>query len=79
MAGNRPRPLGQGVQWSLCGRVLVVDDGTRRIAIVCLDLMALPAEQVAKLRTRLAALGGLDPGNIIVACTHTHRAPRPAT
>src|SRR3954452_5109538 len=75
MAGNRPWPQGHGVKWSLRGCVFVVDDGANRIAIICLDLMALPADRVGELRTRLAGPGGLDPTHILIACTHTHRAP----
>src|SRR5215207_5536453 len=75
MAGNRPWPRPTGVVWPLYGRVLVMDDGTQRAAIVCLDLLALPAAEAAMLRTRLAAVGSLAPDAILVACSHTHRAP----
>jgi hypothetical protein len=75
MAGMPGSPRGQGVEWPLRGRVLVADDGARRIAIVCLDLLALPTNRVAELRIRLAERGGLDPGAILITCSHTHRAP----
>jgi hypothetical protein len=75
MAGNRPWPRPSGVTWPLQGRVLLADDGAARVAIVCLDLLALPAAEVATLRARLAAVGGLAPEAILVACSHTHRAP----
>src|SRR5215213_8849397 len=72
MPGSR---RGEGVQWPLRSRVFLVDDGHHRIAIVSLDLIALVAEHVAELRQRLADLVKLDPENILVACSHTHRAP----
>ena len=75
MAGNAPWPPASGVTWPLHGRVMLADDGSARVAIVCLDLMALPASEVAILRSRLAVVGGLAPAAILVACTHTHRAP----
>ncbi len=75
MVGMPGSPRGEGVQWPLHGRVFLVDDGKRRAAVVCLDLMALVSEYVAELRERLAVPGNLDPENIIVACSHTHRAP----
>ncbi len=75
LAGNAPYPRAEGVAEPLRARVLLADDGARRGAIVCLDLMALPAAEVATLRDRLAAAGGLDPAAILVACSHTHRAP----
>lgn len=74
-AGTPPFPPAAGVAGPLHGRVLVADDGARRVAIVCLDLMVLSADEVAVLRGRLAASGGLDPGAILVACSHTHAAP----
>src|SRR5688572_12561819 len=75
MAGMPGSPRGQGVEWPLRCRVLVADDGARRVAIVCLDLLGLPTNRVAELRSRLAERGGLDPNAILIACSHTHRAP----
>src|SRR5918998_3583629 len=75
MVGMPGSPRGEGVQWPLRSRVFLVDDEERRIAVVCLDLIALVSQHVAELRQRLAALGEIDPENILVACSHTHRAP----
>lgn len=75
LAGNKPWPLAEGVAGPLCGRVLLAEDEAQRVAIVCLDLMALPAAEVATLRARLGAAGDLEPEAILVACSHTHRAP----
>src|SRR4051794_28198666 len=72
MAGNRPWPRPSGVIWPLTGRIVLADDGVTRVAIVCLDLLALQAADVATLRARLAIIGGLAPHAIMVACTHTH-------
>ena len=75
MVGMPGSPRGEGVQWPLRSRVFLVDDGERRSAIVCLDLIALVSNHVAEIRQRLAAVGEIDPENILVACSHTHRAP----
>jgi hypothetical protein len=74
-AGTKPWPRAERVVGPLRGRVLLADDGAQRVAIVCLDLMALPAAEVALLRDRLAPVGGLAPEAILVACSHTHAAP----
>ncbi|MDP9374415.1 MAG: hypothetical protein M3Q65_18595, partial [Chloroflexota bacterium] len=75
LAGSAPYPRAEAVAGPLHGCVLLADDGARRVGIVCLDLLALPAAEVATLRTQLAAAGGRDPAAILVACSHTHRAP----
>ena len=75
MVGMPGSPRSEGVQWPLRSRVFLVDDGERRTAIICLDLIALVSRHVAELRQQLASRGEIDPENIIVACSHTHRAP----
>jgi hypothetical protein len=75
MVGMPGSPRGEGVVWPLTSRVFLVDDGERRIAVAALDLIALSAADVARLRSQLAAIGGLAPEHILVACSHTHRAP----
>jgi neutral ceramidase len=75
MVGMPGSPVGTGVRWPLTSRVFLADDGESRVAIVALDLIALAAEDVARLRERLAEAGGLPPNRIMVACSHTHRAP----
>jgi neutral ceramidase len=75
MVGMPGSPRGEEVVWPLHGRVILADDGERRAAIVCLDLIALVAGDVAALRQRLAEAGTLEPESILIACSHTHRAP----
>src|SRR5215207_7121288 len=75
MVGMPDTPRGEGVQWPLRSRVFLVDDGERRIAVICFDLIDLVSNHVAELRERLAVAGGIDAENILVACSHTHRAP----
>jgi neutral ceramidase len=75
VAGTAPWPPATSIAGPLRGRVLLADDGAQRVGIVFLDLMALPAAEVATLRSLLASAGGLDPHAIMVACSHTHTAP----
>lgn len=75
MAGMIDPPRGQPGRWPLFGRVLMLDDGRERAAIVSLDLLFLHYSTVLEMRRALAAPGGLRPENIMIACTHTHRAP----
>jgi neutral ceramidase len=77
MVGMPGSPRAEVVVWPLHGRVVLADDGATRAAIVALDLIALNPPDVAQLRDQLAAVGGLAPGNILIACSHTHRAPFP--
>jgi neutral ceramidase len=77
MVGMPGSPRGEGVRWPLHGRVFLADDSERRAAIVSLDLIALNPPDVARLRALLGTAGGIDPGHILIACSHTHRAPFP--
>ena len=60
MVGMPDTPRGEGVQWPLRSRVFLIDDGERRIAVVCFDLIDLVSNHVAELRQRLAVPGGID-------------------
>jgi neutral ceramidase len=79
MVGMPGSPRGKGVQWPLHGRIFLADDGQRRVAVVCLDVIGLETEDVAGLRAQLAERGGLAPEQIMIACSHTHRAPFPTS
>ncbi len=75
MVGMPGSPRGEGVVWPLRSRVFLADDGDHRVTVICLDLIALVSAQVSELRQRLAIEGDVDPENILIACSHTHRAP----
>lgn len=68
-------PAGTGVHSPLYVRISLFDDGARRVAIVCVDLMMLEPSTNAEWRAELAAAGGLEPQDVLISCTHTHRAP----
>ena len=75
MEGMLSPPEGTGVQYPLRGRAAVFDDGIDRAAIVSLDLLFLMPVVVAEFRQAVTAGTGLRPENVMIACTHTHRAP----
>jgi hypothetical protein len=59
----------------LHARVLVLDDGRVRIAIVVCDLCAIPRDMCDEAK-RLAALSsGIRPDHVLISATHTHTAP----
>jgi len=59
----------------LCCRVLTVNDGTRRNAVVVTDTIASDELQCRLLRMELATAFGLFPESIMFVATHTHSAP----
>ncbi len=79
MAGMLNPPKAEGIQWPLMGRTFVFDDGARQAAIVCLDLVMLLPSTVAELRQAMSAGTGIDPADIMITCSHTHRGPYTTT
>jgi len=75
MAGMLEPVRARGVQWPLMGRIAVFDDGEHRAAIVCLDLLSLMAWTVAELREAMTTGTELEPTEVMVCCSHTHRGP----
>jgi len=79
MAGMLNPPQAEGVQWPLVARVVVLDDGINRAAVVTLDLLLLLASTVAELRQAITAGTGLAPDAVMINCSHTHRGPYTAS
>lgn len=65
----------RGIHDDLMARVLVLDDGATRLAVVACDLLALDRDTVAQIRQRAAEEAGIAPGHIMLACSHTHSGP----
>jgi hypothetical protein len=61
--GNR------GVHDDLTATALVLSDGTTRVALVALDMLAINEFVVDRVRTRLA------PIEVLLCCSHTHSGP----
>jgi neutral ceramidase len=76
LAGFGARTEGaRGVHDDLYARVLALDDGDRRAAIVLYDLCELDAPFVAGVRERVEAAAGIAAASVMVAATHSHGAP----
>jgi len=59
----------------LAAQALVLSDGTNKIAIVGVDLLALGVRIADDIRERAAASTGIPADSILVCATHTHSAP----
>jgi len=63
-----------GVICPLYARAVIIDDGTVRTAILCIDMGFMFPSCVEEIREHVAAAGGLEKTNIMVCCTHTHNS-----
>jgi hypothetical protein len=59
----------------LVATALVFAEGDQQIVLISCDLLGLDAETVGELRSQIGARCGTPPGNVTVACTHTHYGP----
>lgn len=59
----------------LFAQAVVLGEGSEAIALISCDLLALSADTVRGVRTRLNELEGLRPERVLVAATHSHTAP----
>ena len=71
-----PRPA-EGIDTPLAAHALLLDDGSRRLAFVAVDLIALLAEQVDQAKAEIRRRCGIDAQSVLVACSHTHEGPYP--
>ena len=58
-----------GVAWPLYARAFVLESAGTRCAIVSVDMNFIFTQNI---REHIAPAGGLEPDNIMIACTHTH-------
>lgn len=72
--GDRTEPADR-VHDDLEVRVLVLDDGSSRVALATFDLLAMTADIAGPVRERLAVELGCRPDAVITSCTHTHAGP----
>ncbi len=64
----------KGVHDPLMARVVVLDQGGTRVAIVSCDLLGMHRKITGRVRERAAALG-IQPEGVVVAATHDHAGP----
>lgn len=76
MAGYAFRPTGcTHVHDELHARAVVFNDGNAAVAILSMDLIALPQDLVQRIREGIASEVGLEPSAIMLNCSHTHGGP----
>ncbi len=72
IAGYASNRVADRVQDDLWIRVLVLDDGKTRMAVVACDLIGLSNYRVRELRR---AVRGVPAENVLITCTHVHSGP----
>ncbi len=64
-----------GVHDDLAAQALVLSDGTAKVAIAGIDVLALGVRIADDIRERVAATAGIPADSTMVCATHTHSAP----
>jgi neutral ceramidase len=75
LAGMLNPPEAQGTQWPLHARVFVFSNDERQIALVVLDNLLLATPLIPEFRITVTLNTPISPEDVMIACTHTHRAP----
>ena len=65
----------EGIHDELFSRAFVLESSGRTAAIVSLDVLAVSAEFVEQVRSRIESRTGIKKGAIMIAATHTHAGP----
>lgn len=73
MAGFQNQRPAQGIHDDLWARAVVIDDGTTRLAMVSLDLIAFSNDNVIRVRQQIPASAGVTYS--MVCSTHQHEGP----
>jgi len=64
-----------GIRDRLWARAMAVSDGTQTAVVVSCDLIGVSLALTRQVRAMVAAQRGIDPGNLLISCTHTHSGP----
>jgi neutral ceramidase len=73
--GQMPARTAANILDDLFARAIVLDDGTRRIAVVSLDITAVSSPLSQSIRTRAAQQSGIPADAILISATHSHSTP----
>lgn len=76
--GTAARPSFAGVHDPIYVRALVLDNGVVQAAVVTFDLGGVPSVDVIS-KQMISDAAGIPPERILLAATHNHCAPRPAS
>ena len=75
MCGSLQPRTNVGVEDPLMVKTLFASAGGKAVAVVEVDLIGLPREIVDRAIEDAVDRTGIDPGSIIVSCSHTHSGP----
>ena len=64
-----------GIHDDLFARALVLSDEKSALALVSVDLLALPSEFVKRVRIGIESRTGISADAVMIASTHTHAGP----
>jgi neutral ceramidase len=64
-----------GVHDDLFARALVLENEETALALVSVDVLALPGEFIERVRAAINTSVGLRPESVMIAATHTHAGP----
>jgi hypothetical protein len=64
-----------GIHDDLYARALVLESDSSAVALVSVDVLALPSEFIKRVRTDIQQQTGLKPESVMIASTHTHAGP----
>jgi len=64
-----------GIHDPLYAGCICLDDGTTKLALVCMDLVMYSKKEVRAVREEVARLTPILAANIMITCSHTHSGP----
>ena len=67
--------VSQGIHDDLYARALVLESAEASVAVVSVDLLALPSDFISRVRSEIEKSIGLSPVSVMIASTHTHAGP----
>ncbi len=67
--------VSSGIHDDLFSRALVLGNEEAAVAIVSVDVLALPGDFVSRVRAAVQESTGLTPDSVMIAATHTHAGP----
>jgi Neutral/alkaline non-lysosomal ceramidase, N-terminal len=67
--------VSQGIHDDLYARALILENAESAVAVVSVDVLALPSDFIARVRGEIQKSIGLPPKSVMIASTHTHAGP----
>jgi len=65
----------KGIHDSLYASCIFLDDGTTKLAMVCMDILFFSKVYVKEIREKVSKITNIPEKNIMISCSHTHSGP----